>query len=115
MVQRIIKQCGRPIGGLIGDGRFLRGLRAGDFTDEQFGLTFYQVLFKVLYRQELGQDRKVIIQALPIPLLGLVEGPFCRIDLFPEGLDMIPPFLLPDQCIFYLFYCRFNITVYFIK
>ncbi len=38
VVQRIIKQCGRPIRGLIGDDGFLRGLQARDFTDDRFGL-----------------------------------------------------------------------------
>ncbi len=38
LVQRIVKRCGRAIGGVIGDTAFLRGLRAQDYTDERFGL-----------------------------------------------------------------------------
>jgi uncharacterized protein len=38
VVERIIKQCGRPIRGLIGDSGFLRGLQPRAFTDDRFGL-----------------------------------------------------------------------------
>jgi uncharacterized protein len=38
VVERIIRQCGRPIGSLIGDSGFLRQLKPGDFTDEGVGL-----------------------------------------------------------------------------
>jgi len=37
-VERIIKQCGRPIGNLIGDAGFIRHLQPAEYTDERFGL-----------------------------------------------------------------------------
>jgi len=54
VVQRIIKQCGRPIGGLIGDGGFLRGLNAREFTDDQFGLPTVQDILEEL--EKPGRD-----------------------------------------------------------
>jgi uncharacterized protein len=38
VVERIIKNCGREVKALIGDGAFLRSLRAEDYTDERFGV-----------------------------------------------------------------------------
>ncbi len=38
VVERIIKECGRALGGIVGDSGFLRGLQARDYTDERFGL-----------------------------------------------------------------------------
>lgn len=37
VVQRILSKCGREIGSLIGDSRFLHTLAANDYTDERFG------------------------------------------------------------------------------
>ncbi|MCP4041771.1 MAG: S1 RNA-binding domain-containing protein, partial [Gammaproteobacteria bacterium] len=37
VVERIIRSTGRDTRSLIGDGRFLRGLRAAEFTDNRFG------------------------------------------------------------------------------
>ncbi len=54
VVQRIIKQCGRQIGGLIGDSGFLRGLQAREFTDEQFGLPTVQDILAEL--EKPGRD-----------------------------------------------------------
>jgi len=37
VVERLIHATGREVGSLIGDSRFLQGLRPGEFTDERFG------------------------------------------------------------------------------
>jgi protein Tex len=37
VVQRILSKCGREIGTVIGDSRFLNTLAANDFTDDKFG------------------------------------------------------------------------------
>jgi len=37
VVERIAASAGRPVAGLIGDGRFLRSLNPADFTDARFG------------------------------------------------------------------------------
>jgi uncharacterized protein len=38
VVERILAASSRPLARLIGDGQFLRGLRASDYTDERFGV-----------------------------------------------------------------------------
>jgi uncharacterized protein len=38
LVERILKQCGRPVDKVIGDSAFLKSLNAAQFTDERFGL-----------------------------------------------------------------------------
>ena len=38
VVERIVEVTGKDVGSLIGDGRFLRGLDAAQFTDARFGL-----------------------------------------------------------------------------
>ncbi|GAB3383806.1 RNA-binding transcriptional accessory protein [Spongiibacter taiwanensis] len=38
VVEKIVKNCGRPIKQLIGDSAFLKSLRAADYADAQFGV-----------------------------------------------------------------------------
>lgn len=38
VVDRIVKECGKQVGSLIGDSTFLRGIKAEQFANEQFGL-----------------------------------------------------------------------------
>uniref|UniRef100_A0A8J7VXT4 Helix-hairpin-helix domain-containing protein n=1 Tax=Coralloluteibacterium stylophorae TaxID=1776034 RepID=A0A8J7VXT4_9GAMM len=54
VVERILARCGRPVRELIGDGAFLRGLDAGQFTDERFGLPTVRDILKEL--EKPGRD-----------------------------------------------------------
>ncbi|MEY4761703.1 MAG: hypothetical protein RLZZ200_1559 [Pseudomonadota bacterium] len=54
VVERIVKQCGRPVRELIGDSRFLRSLDAKDFVDAHFGLPTVQDILKEL--EKPGRD-----------------------------------------------------------
>ncbi|MFT5032360.1 MAG: hypothetical protein ACI9OO_000290 [Bacteroidia bacterium] len=38
VVDRIVKECGKAVGSLIGDSTFLRGVKAEQFVDDKFGL-----------------------------------------------------------------------------
>ncbi len=38
VVDRIVKECGKSVGSLLGDSVFLRGIKAEQFVDEKFGL-----------------------------------------------------------------------------
>lgn len=38
VVERIVRESGRPVAQIIGDGAFVRGLEPGRYTDERFGL-----------------------------------------------------------------------------
>jgi uncharacterized protein len=54
VVERIIKACGREVKQLIGDGAFLRTLRAEDFTDERFGVPTVRDILREL--EKPGRD-----------------------------------------------------------
>ncbi|WP_372399196.1 Tex family protein [Azospirillum sp. HJ39] len=54
VVQRIVKTTGRNLGSVIGDARFLRGLDAGEFTDERFGVPTVEDIIKEL--EKPGRD-----------------------------------------------------------
>jgi len=54
VVERILAKCGREVKQLIGDGAFLRGLRAEDYTDERFGLPTVRDILKEL--EKPGRD-----------------------------------------------------------
>lgn len=54
VVQRIVKTTGRDLGSVIGDARFLRGLDAGEFTDERFGVPTVEDIIKEL--EKPGRD-----------------------------------------------------------
>ncbi|HEX7768905.1 MAG TPA: Tex family protein, partial [Dokdonella sp.] len=54
VVERIIKACGREVKQLIGDGAYLRTLKAEDFTDERFGLPTVRDILKEL--EKPGRD-----------------------------------------------------------
>ncbi|MEZ5462688.1 Tex family protein [Dokdonella sp.] len=54
VVQRIISQCGREVGTLIGDSRFLRSLDPGQFTDAAFGIPTVRDILKEL--EKPGRD-----------------------------------------------------------
>ncbi|NCT66484.1 MAG: RNA-binding transcriptional accessory protein [Rhodanobacteraceae bacterium] len=54
VVERIIKACGREVKQLVGDGAFLRTLRAEDFTDERFGVPTVRDILKEL--EKPGRD-----------------------------------------------------------
>ena len=54
VVERIIKNCGREVKTLIGDGAFLRTLRAEDYTDERFGVPTVRDILKEL--EKPGRD-----------------------------------------------------------
>ena len=54
VVERIIKACGREVKHLIGDGAFLRALKAEDFTDERFGVPTVRDILKEL--EKPGRD-----------------------------------------------------------
>jgi len=54
VVERIIEACGREVKQLIGDGAFLRTLRAEDFTDERFGVPTVRDILREL--EKPGRD-----------------------------------------------------------
>jgi uncharacterized protein len=54
VVQRIVKSCGRDVRQLIGDGSFIRSLKAEAFTDEKFGLPTVRDILKEL--EKPGRD-----------------------------------------------------------
>ncbi|MEN9706040.1 MAG: hypothetical protein RLZZ393_1919 [Pseudomonadota bacterium] len=54
VVERIVKRCGRQVRQLIGDGAFLRSLRAEDYVDEHFGLPTVRDILKEL--EKPGRD-----------------------------------------------------------
>ena len=54
VVERIIAQCGREVRNIIGDSGFLRGLKAEQFTDEQFGVPTVRDILKEL--EKPGRD-----------------------------------------------------------
>jgi uncharacterized protein len=54
VVERIIKNCGREVKALIGDGAFLRSLRAEDYTDERFGVPTVRDILREL--EKPGRD-----------------------------------------------------------
>jgi len=54
VVERIVASTARPIKALIGDGSFLRGLKAEQFTDETFGVPTVRDILKEL--EKPGRD-----------------------------------------------------------
>jgi protein Tex len=54
VVERIVATTARPIKSLIGDGSFLRGLKAEQFTDETFGVPTVRDILKEL--EKPGRD-----------------------------------------------------------
>lgn len=54
VVERIVQATGKPIKALLGDGGFLRGLRAEQFTDAQFGVPTVRDILKEL--EKPGRD-----------------------------------------------------------
>src|SRR4029453_17244023 len=52
--QRIVKNCGREVKQLIGDGVFLRTLKPESYTDEQFGVPTVRDILKEL--EKPGRD-----------------------------------------------------------
>jgi uncharacterized protein len=54
VVERIVKSCGREVKQLMGDGSFLRTLKAEPFTDEKFGLPTVRDILKEL--EKPGRD-----------------------------------------------------------
>ncbi|WP_349984385.1 Tex family protein [Stenotrophomonas sp. WHRI 8082] len=54
VVERIVAATARPIRALIGDGSFLRGLKAEQFTDETFGVPTVRDILKEL--EKPGRD-----------------------------------------------------------
>ncbi|MEA5125571.1 Tex family protein [Xanthomonas floridensis] len=54
VVERIVANTGKPIKALLGDGSFLRGLKAELFTDEQFGVPTVRDILKEL--EKPGRD-----------------------------------------------------------
>ena len=54
VVERIVKASGKPIKALLGDGGFLRGLKAEQYVDEQFGVPTVRDILKEL--EKPGRD-----------------------------------------------------------
>jgi uncharacterized protein len=54
VVQRIVKNCGREVKQLIGDGSYLRTLKAEAYTDEKFGVPTVRDILKEL--EKPGRD-----------------------------------------------------------
>ena len=48
VMEKIVAQSGRAVKQIIGDGAFLKGLRASDYTDERFGLPTVMDILKEL-------------------------------------------------------------------
>jgi len=54
VVERIVQGTGKPIKALLGEGSFLRGLRAEQYTDEKFGVPTVRDILKEL--EKPGRD-----------------------------------------------------------
>ncbi len=54
VVERIVQATGKPIKALLGDGSFLRGLRAEQYTDDQFGVPTVRDILKEM--EKPGRD-----------------------------------------------------------
>ncbi|MCE5233722.1 MAG: Tex family protein [Mizugakiibacter sp.] len=54
VVERILKQCGREVKQVIGDGAFLRALKPEQFTDDRFGVPTVRDILKEL--EKPGRD-----------------------------------------------------------
>ncbi len=54
LVERMVQSCGREVKGIIGDSAFVRGIRAEQFTDAQFGLPTVKDILKEL--EKPGRD-----------------------------------------------------------
>ncbi|HEY9256180.1 MAG TPA: Tex family protein [Stenotrophomonas sp.] len=54
VVERIVQGTGKPIKALLGEGAFLRGLRAEQYTDEKFGVPTVRDILKEL--EKPGRD-----------------------------------------------------------
>jgi protein Tex len=82
VVERIIKACGRPVRGLIGDSGFLRGLKPKDFTDERFGLPTVQDILTEL--EKPGRDPRPEFRTASF-LEGVEDIKDLRPDMVLEG------------------------------
>jgi protein Tex len=71
VVERIVKNCGKPIAQLIGDSATLRNLKLEQFTDERFGLPTVRDIVKEL--EKPGRDPR----------------PEFKAARFAEGIDTI--------------------------
>jgi uncharacterized protein len=62
VVERMVKNCGKPVAQLIGDGATLRGLKLEQFTDERFGLPTVRDIVKEL--EKPGRDPRPEFKAV---------------------------------------------------
>ena len=83
VVERILKSCGREMRQLIGDGSFLRGLKAEQFTDAQFGLpTVRDILLEL---EKPGRDPRPQIKAA-VFAEGVEELKDLKVGMILEGV-----------------------------
>jgi protein Tex len=61
LVERMVKDCGKPVAQLIGDSSALRALKPERYTDEQFGLPTVRDILKEL--EKPGRDPRPAFQA----------------------------------------------------
>ncbi|MCK7595525.1 Tex family protein [Pseudomarimonas salicorniae] len=61
LVERMVKDCGKPVRALIGDAAALRGLKPERYTDERFGLPTVRDILKEL--EKPGRDPRPAFQA----------------------------------------------------
>ncbi len=83
VVERIVKSCGRDIRQLVGDSSFLRGLRAEQFTDEQFGLPTVRDILKEL--EKPGRDPRPEFKAA-VFADGVEELKDLKVGMILEGV-----------------------------
>ena len=62
VVERIVQGTGKPIKALLGEGSFLRGLRAEQYTDEKFGVPTVRDILKEL--EKPGRDPRPDFKAV---------------------------------------------------
>jgi uncharacterized protein len=65
VVERIVASTARPIKALIGDGSFLRGLKAEQFTDDTFGVPTVRDILKELESRAATRARSSRRRASP--------------------------------------------------
>jgi uncharacterized protein len=83
VVERIVIQSGRTVKQLVGDGAFLRGLKAESFTDEKFGVPTVRDILKEL--EKPGRDPRPEFKAARFAD-GVEEMKDLKVGMILEGV-----------------------------
>ena len=83
VIERIVKNCGREVKQLIGDGSFLRTLKPENFTDEKFGVPTVRDILKEL--EKPGRDPRPEFRAAQFAE-GVEELKDLKVGMILEGV-----------------------------